>query len=144
MGSFMKKSIFDEQTSKALKKWHMDAKKRRLGKGGKSPALTLGKESGSMGSSPSFTLSSASGPALHRFKTTGHSTRSNMYDDRSTSDNETDPLSPQTLLQDKSLIRVDPCDDHLVEVTEQHHPEEGGDDDDHNFSFVIPDQLKQT
>lgn len=29
MGSNMKKSIFDEQTSKALKKWHMKAQKKK-------------------------------------------------------------------------------------------------------------------
>lgn len=28
MGSHMKKSIFDEQTSKAIKKWHMAIKKK--------------------------------------------------------------------------------------------------------------------
>jgi hypothetical protein len=29
MGSRMKKSIFDEQTSKALKKWHNTVKKKK-------------------------------------------------------------------------------------------------------------------
>uniref|UniRef100_A0A2N9FCK4 MLO-like protein n=1 Tax=Fagus sylvatica TaxID=28930 RepID=A0A2N9FCK4_FAGSY len=42
MGSNMKKSIFDEQTAKALKKWHMAVKKKHGGRGGKSPTLTLG------------------------------------------------------------------------------------------------------
>ncbi|PQQ15295.1 MLO-like protein 8 [Prunus yedoensis var. nudiflora] len=43
MGSHMKKSIFDEQTSKALKKWHMAVKKKHGGThGSKSPSQTLG------------------------------------------------------------------------------------------------------
>ena len=42
MGSHMKKSIFDEQTSKSLKKWHMAVKKKHGGRGGKSPTHTLG------------------------------------------------------------------------------------------------------
>ncbi|KAL7192815.1 hypothetical protein ACSBR2_024603 [Camellia fascicularis] len=73
MGSHMKKSIFDEQTSKALKKWRM-AVKNKHGKGGKSPTQTLGGGSPTTASMKS-TLHS-SGAKLHRFKTTGHSTRS--------------------------------------------------------------------
>lgn len=46
MGSTMKKSIFDEQTSKALKKWHKNAVKK---KDEKIPTKTLG---GSPGDSP--------------------------------------------------------------------------------------------
>ncbi|XP_028784595.1 MLO-like protein 9 [Neltuma alba] len=41
MGSTMKKSIFDEQTSKALKKWHQNALKKKNSKG-KTATQTLG------------------------------------------------------------------------------------------------------
>ncbi|KAF7817707.1 MLO-like protein 9 [Senna tora] len=44
MGSTMKKSIFDDQTSKALKKWHQNALKRKSSSG-KSATQTLGAES---------------------------------------------------------------------------------------------------
>ncbi|KAJ6391271.1 hypothetical protein OIU77_025290 [Salix suchowensis] len=47
MGSRMKKSVFDEQTSKALKRWHMLVKKRHV-KGGKTPTRTLGSVSPSV------------------------------------------------------------------------------------------------
>ncbi|CAM8917327.1 unnamed protein product [Rhodiola kirilowii] len=55
MGSTMKKSIFDEQTNKALKKWHMNAQKKKAdGKPAKPPTLTLGgSPAGSPGNSPS-------------------------------------------------------------------------------------------
>ncbi|TKY75354.1 MLO protein 5 [Spatholobus suberectus] len=48
MGSTMKKSIFDEQTSKALKQWHKNALKRK-GSKGRTETRTLG---GSPGESP--------------------------------------------------------------------------------------------
>ncbi|OIT36072.1 mlo-like protein 8 [Nicotiana attenuata] len=67
MGSNMKKSIFDEQTSKALKKWHMAVKKSKGARGDSSPTRTLGS------ASPRSKMSSPvnpAGPALHRFKTT--------------------------------------------------------------------------
>ncbi|KAJ7966994.1 MLO-like protein [Quillaja saponaria] len=49
MGSTMKKSIFDEQTSKALKQWHKKAVKKKNDVRGRSPTRTLG---GSPGDSP--------------------------------------------------------------------------------------------
>lgn len=43
MGSTMKKSIFDEHTNKALKKWHMNAQKKKAdGKPMKLATQTLG------------------------------------------------------------------------------------------------------
>ncbi|GAB2289306.1 MLO-like protein 9 [Dionaea muscipula] len=47
MGSTMKKSIFDEQTSKAIRKWHKNAKKKNhegkpVGGGATAPTQTLG------------------------------------------------------------------------------------------------------
>ncbi|CAN4078575.1 unnamed protein product [Withania somnifera] len=73
MGSHMKKSIFDEQTSKALKKWHMAVKNPR-----------------SAMSSPVHPASAA----LHRYKTTGHSSRFQGYNDQDPSDLENDPTTP--------------------------------------------------
>ncbi|KAJ8629314.1 hypothetical protein MRB53_022637 [Persea americana] len=48
MGSHMKKSIFDEHTSKAIKKWHLNVKK----KPGKSPRAATKTLGGSPGGSP--------------------------------------------------------------------------------------------
>ncbi|KAM3711077.1 hypothetical protein ACB098_01G081400 [Castanea mollissima] len=49
MGSTMKRSIFDEQTSKALKQWHQKAVKKKTDVRASSPPRTLG---GSPGDSP--------------------------------------------------------------------------------------------
>ncbi|XP_010444861.1 PREDICTED: MLO-like protein 10 [Camelina sativa] len=73
MGSHMKKAVFDEQTAKALKKWHMTVKKK--GKTRKPPTETLG---GSDSVSTSTSAFHASGATLLRSKTTGHSTASYM------------------------------------------------------------------
>ncbi|KAK7310664.1 hypothetical protein RJT34_08300 [Clitoria ternatea] len=53
MGSTMKKSIFDDQTSKALKKWHNNALKKKTSKG-RTETRTLGAAAsgGSPGDSP--------------------------------------------------------------------------------------------
>lgn len=126
MGSHMKKSIFDEQTSKALKKWHMDVKKKRVGRGVKSATVTIG-------GSPTLSTVRASGQSLHRFKTTGHSTRSFMYEDHESSGFETDPSSP-TSSTANLIVGVDP-DELQSELDEPHHKEETKNEDD--FSFVI-------
>ncbi|XP_011022136.1 PREDICTED: MLO-like protein 8 [Populus euphratica] len=135
MGSRMKKSVFDEQTSKALKKWHMAVKKRH-GKGGKTPPRTLGNVS------PSVSTVSSS-HTLQRFKTTGHSTRSSYsYDDQDVSDLEAEALSPTATTS--FIVRVD--DDHDdVRPTEVNVPqceeEETRNEDD--FSFVKPAPPKE-
>ncbi|KAF5177201.1 Mlo-like protein [Thalictrum thalictroides] len=68
MGTNMKKSIFDEQTSRALKNWHRAAvKKKKDEKSGKSPRTT-----------PSASPMQSPVHPLHRFQTTGHSTRSSF------------------------------------------------------------------
>ncbi|KAL6993344.1 MLO-like protein 10 [Sarracenia purpurea var. burkii] len=135
MGSRMKKSIFDEQTSKALKNWQMAAKKRHE-KGGKSPTRTPG---GSPVASVSSSLHS-SGATLHRFKTTGHSTRSFTYEDHETSDLEAEPLSPISSSSTANLImRVD-RDDLETESSAPHPGGETKNEDD--FSFVKLPPLK--
>ncbi|CAJ2635948.1 unnamed protein product [Trifolium pratense] len=101
MGSRMKKSIFDEQTSKALKKWHNTVKKKKGLKLGKSSVRTVD------GSTPDSTVHSSTSPKLHRYKTTGHSTRtvSPYGDDQDDyqSDIELSPPSTANLL----TVRVD-------------------------------------
>uniref|UniRef100_A0A5B6YYY5 MLO-like protein n=1 Tax=Davidia involucrata TaxID=16924 RepID=A0A5B6YYY5_DAVIN len=138
MGSNMKKSVFDVQTSNALKKWHMAVKKKKGGRARKSPTLTLG---GSPTASTSSTLHSA-GAALHRFKTTGHSTRSFAYEDHETSDLETNPSSP-TSMTTNLIVRVDDDDDDddTETGTSVPYPEEGTRNED-DFSFVKPAPLK--
>ncbi|KAI3725746.1 hypothetical protein L1987_65538 [Smallanthus sonchifolius] len=112
MGSNMKKSIFDEQTAKALKHWRMAVKKKHGGKGGKSPTRSVGT---SLSASPIHSMASPiysrSGVKLHRFKTTGHSKRSvaAAYDDTDASDFEAEPLSPESSAA------------HLVDVRDDDH-----------------------
>lgn len=136
MGSRMKKSVFDEQTSKALKKWHMAVKKRH-GKGGKTPARTFGSVS------PTVSAVSSSN-RLQRFKTTGHSTRSSYsYDDQDVSDLEAEALSPTTATT-SFIVRVDDDHDdvHETEVdVPQYEEEETRNEDD--FSFVKPAPPKE-
>lgn len=134
MGTHMKKSIFDEQTSKALKKWRMAVKKKQS-KGGKSPTRTLGNGSASPTLSMASTINSA-GATLHRFKTTGHSTRSFNYRDQEISDLEAEPLSADELL----------TVDHDISDTESTLPPQGeetrNERNEDDFSFVKPAPLK--
>ncbi|KAF8409899.1 hypothetical protein HHK36_002417 [Tetracentron sinense] len=128
MGTRMKKSIFDEQTSKALKKWHMAAKKKHGGKKGLlSPTKT-------QGGSPSASPMNSIAHALHRFKTTGHSTRSSTYSDHEMSDMEAD-ASPTSSSTANLIANVD-IDDLQTSTMEQHHDEQPRNEDD--FSFVRP------
>lgn len=127
MGTRMKKSIFDEQTSKALKKWHMAVKKRH----GKSPTRKLGSPSASP-------IHPSAGYTLHRFKTTGHSNRSSMYDENDASDYEVDPLSPKVDTPNFT-VRIDRADEHQAEIIEPQHTEKRNEDD---FSFVKPGPTK--
>ncbi|KAB2634143.1 MLO-like protein 8 [Pyrus ussuriensis x Pyrus communis] len=128
MGSHMKRSIFDEQTSKALEKWHMAVKKKTHG--GKSPTRTRGGESSTISTMRSSTLG---GPTLHRFKTTGHSTRSAAIEDHETSDPETDPMSPSSTTH--LIVRVDQIEQQ-TEINEPHDEEQTSIPDD--FSFIQP------
>ncbi|KAH7519808.1 hypothetical protein FEM48_Zijuj08G0076400 [Ziziphus jujuba var. spinosa] len=124
MGSRMKKSIFDEQTSKALKKWHNAAKKKRGGKGSKSPTITLG-------GSSTLSTTHSSGHTLHRFKTTGHSTRGPAYEDTDASDMEAEPLSP-TSSTTNLIVRVD-HEEEETELKKPHVGEETKNEDEFSF-----------
>lgn len=102
MGSTMKKTVFDEQTSKALKKWHMAVKKKQgNGSASKTSTETLGSGRSSM---------RQSGRTLHRFKTTGHSSSAYSEDrHEASSDHEasdTDPSAPPSRLPTLT-VRVD-------------------------------------
>ncbi|KAL5557371.1 hypothetical protein UlMin_039607 [Ulmus minor] len=129
MGSQMKISIFDEQTSKALKKWRIGAKKKQSGQGSKSPTVTLG-------GSSTISKVHSSGHTLHRFKTTGHSTRMSAFDDHdASSDLEADPLSPDSSTRNL-IIRVD-HDEEESQLSESPR-DEGGNTGEEDFSFARP------
>ncbi|KAG5069598.1 hypothetical protein JHK85_001975 [Glycine max] len=143
MGSRMKTAIFDEQTNKALKKWHMAAKKKQGG------AVTLGKSSARiMDGSPIGNSSTvhSTGPTLHRFKTTGHSTRSSStaYEDQDQdheyeSDGvELSPLASQTT---SFIVRVDHGDQQQAEHRQDSEGETNSSSEG-EFSFVKPDPVE--
>lgn len=130
MGSSMKKSIFDEQTSKALMKWRNAVKKRQGGKGSRSPTVTLG------GSSSTVSKVASSGRTLHRHKTTGHSTRGASFEDNDNSDVEADTLSPASATTNL-IVRVDHHDEEETEANLPHISDQetsGGDEDDFSFN----------
>ncbi|KAL6507611.1 MLO-like protein 8 [Orobanche gracilis] len=139
MGSHMKKSIFDEQTSTALKKWHMAVKKKQGGgRAGRSPTRTMG-----AGSSPTSSMGSPFHPSLHRYKTTGHSTRSLGYDDHDASDLEdSTPPKPTASL----IVRAHhgDHDDHHLDADNDigflHSGEETRNEDDFSFAKPAPNQ----
>uniref|UniRef100_A0A1D1YET4 MLO-like protein n=2 Tax=Anthurium amnicola TaxID=1678845 RepID=A0A1D1YET4_9ARAE len=139
MGSHMKRSIFDEQTSKALRKWRLAAKRRR----GKSPT---GSALRTPGESPSVSPRASPVHPIHRFKTTGHSTnalarsRRDYYSDQELSDAEPEltPASPSAPILGRNADRSDrepgPAEQRLQIVDDPRNPEE-------DFSFVKPDPV---
>ncbi|KAL9249829.1 MLO-like protein [Drosera capensis] len=78
MGSYMKRSVFDEQTSEALKRWHNAAKEKQQaeGSGKSSVAEGSGKSSVAEGSRKSSVRSlyrsKTTGPPIRRFRYEGH------------------------------------------------------------------------
>ncbi|KAK1262682.1 MLO-like protein 10 [Acorus gramineus] len=113
MGTHVKKSIFDEQTSRALKKWRKDAKKKqgKPSQGSRTPG----------GGTPEASPSTSPVHPLQRFKTTGHSGSKKSM--RNFSDPEFDtPESTSVLIQTGSREAA---------LAEEHHD---GDD----FSFSKP------
>lgn len=138
MGSNMKRSVFDEQTSKALKKWHMAVKKRHGGKAGRSSTHQT------LGGSPTASMASTvqmpgSGHALHRFKTTGHSTRTFTYEDHEVSDYEAEPESP-TSSTTNLIVRVDDSEPETEPVVSHPEHDTSGEIE---FSFVKPAPQKE-
>ncbi|KVH92117.1 Mlo-related protein [Cynara cardunculus var. scolymus] len=137
MGSNMKMSIFDEQTSKALKKWRMAVKRKHGGKGGKSRTPSMFGDS----ASPSPIHPAASGlhqtaaATLHRFKTTGHSTRNFTYEETDVSDLEAEPLSPESSTRHLIDMRGGHHSDNEIELDRSDEQEEEREDE---FSFAKP------
>ncbi|XP_073112783.1 MLO-like protein 10 isoform X2 [Elaeis guineensis] len=126
MGSHMKKSIFHEQTAKALKKWHQEVKKKH-GKGSShsSPRTPGTSTRSSPNSSPVH--------QLYRYKTVGHTTLSpkRCFSDREYSDTEFE-MSPSSTT---SLIpSTKPNCQEDVPARQHIHPEEQRHEED--FSFV--------
>lgn len=148
MGSHMKKSIFDEQTSRAIMNWQKAAKKHvgRAGgstmPGGKSEESTMygGRTEGyvvrslddanpiGQGASVSMSNMHSSTAALHRFKTTGHSS----YEECKMSDMEVDPRAESATA--RLIVRVDNGDKDVA-TTELQPSEELQDID---FTFGTP------
>eukprot|EP00268_Persea_americana_P060238 TRINITY_DN7479_c0_g2_i1.p1 TRINITY_DN7479_c0_g2~~TRINITY_DN7479_c0_g2_i1.p1 ORF type:complete len:561 (+),score=95.99 TRINITY_DN7479_c0_g2_i1:396-2078(+) len=134
MGSHMKRSIFDEQTSRALKKWHDTVKKKKHGRSAHSPAVTPG---ASPGASPMH-------HHLHRFKTTGHSasqSRRSYISDQDVSDMEGDePHLSQTAV----LISNAENNGSEFESREEQHVDEHRNDEDFSFSKAAVSVEKTT
>ncbi|CAK9321354.1 unnamed protein product [Citrullus colocynthis] len=130
MGSGMKRSIFDEQTSKALKKWHETAKKKKRVQRA-SATKTLG---GSSNASPLPSF----GRSLRRFKTTGHSIRVPAYEDLESSDYEGDPLATPTQVSTTESINVDVDGDEIREIAEKDQPHNTKQEEGDDFSFIKP------
>lgn len=124
MGSHMKKSIFDEQTSKALKKWTQAAKKKNVK--GDSPSR-------SPATSPKGSPKAAAAIPLHRFKTTGHAgltsapSRRRNHSDQDMSAVEADvPASSSTATLNPAANHADlltGSTEHKVRVEEKNKDE---------------------
>ncbi|GAA0155491.1 hypothetical protein LIER_13206 [Lithospermum erythrorhizon] len=132
MGSHMKKTIFDDQTSKAIKKWHMAVKDRRE-KEERSTNHTF-VDASPTASSPGSPLRPTA-LALRRFKSTGDSTRSFQYKEHSTSDLEKDDHSPHEPLNPNLMIKVDQDGTETELIVQSSRDEEK---DENEFSFTKP------
>ncbi|KAJ0458225.1 hypothetical protein HanIR_Chr15g0782701 [Helianthus annuus] len=82
------------------------------------------------------TIYPTGGAMLHRFKTTGHSTRSFTYEDTDASDLEAEPLTPKDSSAHLLDVRVDYQSDNEIELVESTQQDETRNEDD--FSFVKP------
>ncbi|WVZ10736.1 hypothetical protein V8G54_015266 [Vigna mungo] len=138
MGSRMKKAIFDEQTNKALRNWHMAVKKKQR-------VVKLGKfNAESVDGSPAASTSAVhpSGPTLHRFKTTGHSTRSQSYEDQDHEYESDVELSPELSQTASFIVRMDHADHQQLQEHE-HSEEETNSSEEAEFSFKPGDLLEK-
>ncbi|CAN8271266.1 unnamed protein product [Cochlearia groenlandica] len=140
MGSRMKKSVFDEQTSKALMNWRMAVKRK---KGGKSSTTKRLGGDGSVSPTPSTVRSSLSVRSLQRYKTTGHSMRYEGLD-LETSDLDTDnealtpPKSPRNV---ELVVKVE--EGKMETKTTGETSRRDGENDSKEFSFVKPAPSKE-
>ncbi|PWA57305.1 seven transmembrane MLO family protein [Artemisia annua] len=113
MGSDMKKTVFDEQTAKALKQWRMAVKKKHGDKGGKSPTRAFGND---LAASPIHSTSSPMHPIanamLHRLE---HSVGSSD-EDADTSKFVAEPLSGDSSIEELNDVVVDKRNDNIVQL----------------------------
>ncbi|KAM0003225.1 hypothetical protein Hdeb2414_s0293g00859141 [Helianthus debilis subsp. tardiflorus] len=129
-GSTMKKSIFDKQTVRGLKKWRMRVKRKHRGHTHILASSLTASPVHSMASPIYPTTTTAA--TLQRFKTTGHSTHSVAYEDTDASDFEPEALSPESSSTTHMIDpRVDYESDHEIkldvstqQVVETRHEEE--------------------
>ncbi|XP_078155518.1 MLO-like protein 9 isoform X2 [Carex rostrata] len=127
MGSHIKMSIFDEQTSKALKKWRDAARKRNKKGSSHSPSVTP---------SPSPGQSPMASPARHlyRYKTMGYAGEGMR---RSHSDNEISDVDIEMSVTRSELNRKNSRQEMQLNVEERRDEDDGrGRRDEDDFSFV--------
>ncbi|KAL0366502.1 UNVERIFIED_CONTAM: MLO protein1 [Sesamum radiatum] len=123
MGSHMKKSIFEEQTAKALKKWHQAAKQRKkmrkagVGTDTSSAGFMSGETTPTQGSSPLH--------LLHNYK---HRS--------SAPDTDSLPLSPRSYASDTELSELDASNRGKREMTFDASQSKGHESHNIDFSFV--------
>lgn len=120
MGSHMKKSIFEEQTAKALKKWHQAARQRK-----KLRKLGVGTDTSIMSGETTPTQGSSPIHLLHN-----HKYRSN------TPDSESLPLSPRSFISDAELSELEASNRGKRETTPPHASQTNGESHNIDFSFV--------
>ncbi|XP_078155519.1 MLO-like protein 9 [Carex rostrata] len=127
MGSHIKMSIFDEQTSKALKKWRDEARKRNKKGSSHSPSVTP---------SPSPGQSPMASPARHlyRYRSMGYS---GEHMRRSHSDNEISDVDIEMSIARSEFNRKNAQQEIRLNVEEIRDEDDGRDrKDEDDFSFV--------
>nr|XP_043606837.1 MLO-like protein 8 [Erigeron canadensis] len=133
MGSTMKKSIFDEQTAKALKNWRMAAVKKKRGSGVGSVNSNSPRKHGNT-SSPTSSISSS----LTRFKTFGHSPRSKGYQEADLSYFEAEPMSPESSATHLINVRDDLKEDNTIESRIPRQRDDTKNEEDFSFDKASP------
>ncbi|KAI3459941.1 hypothetical protein Pfo_016604 [Paulownia fortunei] len=120
MGSHMKKSIFEEQTAKALKKWHQAAKQRK-----KMRKAGVGTDTSNAGFMSGETTPTQGSSPLHLL----HKYRSNALDSESL------PISPRSYASDAELSEFEAPNHGRSETT---HDASQINKESHNidFSFI--------
>nr|CAD1829274.1 unnamed protein product [Ananas comosus var. bracteatus] len=98
MGSQMKRSIFDEQTSKALKKWHEAVRKKKTNRVSLHPTLA------SRDTNPGTSTNMTPVHCLYRFKTVGHTGRTReSFSDTDNLNQEADVPSTRVTASNREL-----------------------------------------
>lgn len=132
MGSHMKRSIFDEQTSKALKKWHQAVKKKNPKGSGNSPSR-------SPNTSPKGSPKATTVHPIPHFKATGISPSPSRR--RHLSDQGLQYATPEVLSAPAVTATPNPTfaapTDLLTGSAEQKKPQAAGDSkEDEEYSFI--------